>query len=250
MKPAKLEARMRGLEYFHSVRLLPGAWAVVRVDGRGFTRLTANRFEKPHDERFRDLMVATSERLLEELQGVYAYTESDEISVLLAPEWELFDREHEKLVSLSAAVASAGFTAAFGEAAQFDSRIWLGVSEELVVDYFRWRQEDAARSALNGWAYWTLRKAGHTGRAADTALSRRTAEQKKALLAGHGIDYDALPAWQRRGVGLRWEHYQKGGFDPVKKLPTTTTRRRVAFDYELAARDDYAQYLQKMLRER
>jgi tRNA(His) 5'-end guanylyltransferase len=241
---------MRGLEYFHSVRLLPGAWAVVRVDGRGFTRMTLNRFEKPHDERFRDLMVATAERLLEELQGLYAYTESDEVSVLLPPEWSLFDREHEKLVSISAAIASARFTAAFGEVAQFDSRVWLGVNEELVVDYFRWRQEDAARAALNGWAYWSLRRAGRTARAAETALSRRTAEAKKALLAGQGIDYDALPAWQRRGIGLRWERFEKNGYDPIKKRSTTTSRRRVCFDYELPARDDYAQYLLTLTRNR
>lgn len=29
------ENRMRELEYFHNLRLLPGAWVVVRVDGRG-----------------------------------------------------------------------------------------------------------------------------------------------------------------------------------------------------------------------
>ena len=33
-------------------------------------------------------------------------------------------------------------------------------TEQLVVDYFRWRQSDATRCALNGWCYWTLRKAG------------------------------------------------------------------------------------------
>ena len=26
--------RMRELEYFHNLRLLPGAWVLVRVDGR------------------------------------------------------------------------------------------------------------------------------------------------------------------------------------------------------------------------
>jgi tRNA(His) 5'-end guanylyltransferase len=40
MKPDEFEARMRALEYFHSLRLLPGVWTVLRLDGRGFTRLT------------------------------------------------------------------------------------------------------------------------------------------------------------------------------------------------------------------
>src|SRR5690348_14915851 len=110
MKPRDFEARMRALEYFHSVRLLPGAWPVLRLDGRGFTRLTGQRFEKPFDPKFHELMIHTARVLFEELQAVYAYTESDEISLLFRPEWDLFDRELEKAVSVSAGIASAAFT--------------------------------------------------------------------------------------------------------------------------------------------
>jgi tRNA(His) guanylyltransferase len=31
----EFEKRMRELEYFHGLRALPGAWVVIRVDGRG-----------------------------------------------------------------------------------------------------------------------------------------------------------------------------------------------------------------------
>jgi tRNA(His) 5'-end guanylyltransferase len=147
------EARMRRLEYFHSIRLLPGTSAILRVDGRGFSRFTAERFDKPFDARFSDYMVRTAQALLEGLQGVYAYTESDEISVLLRPEWDLFDRELEKAVSIAAGLASATFTYACGEPAHFDGRAWLGARRSLVIDYFRWRQSDATRCALNGWCY-------------------------------------------------------------------------------------------------
>ena len=37
MRPSELDAKMRALEYFHGLRLLPGAWTVLRVDGRGFS---------------------------------------------------------------------------------------------------------------------------------------------------------------------------------------------------------------------
>lgn len=110
MKKPSLEKRMRALEYFHDLRLLPRAWPVVRVDGRSFSRFTDTRFEKPYDETFRDLMLATAKTLLEELHGIYAYTQSDEISVLFPPTWDLFDREVEKIVSVSAGIASAAFT--------------------------------------------------------------------------------------------------------------------------------------------
>ena len=86
MDSADFEARMRRLEYFHGVRTLPGAWVVIRVDGRSFTRLTAARFEKPFDPAFHELMVGTARALLEDLHGLYAYTESDEILDSL-PAW-------------------------------------------------------------------------------------------------------------------------------------------------------------------
>lgn len=61
------EKRMRQLEYFHSLRLLPGAWVVIRVDGRGFSRFTESRFEKPFDLEFHNMMVQTASALLDGL---------------------------------------------------------------------------------------------------------------------------------------------------------------------------------------
>ena len=108
MKPHALEARMRALEYFRAGRLLPHPWVVVRVDGHGFSEFTAPRFAKPLDIKFRDLMTQTAHALLTELHGIYAYTESDEISVLIRPDWNLFDRELEKIVSSTARIARCG----------------------------------------------------------------------------------------------------------------------------------------------
>jgi tRNA(His) 5'-end guanylyltransferase len=247
MQPIELEQRMRALEYFHSLRLLPGAWPIVRVDGRGFTRFTASRFEKPFDPRFRDLMVATARTLLEELQGLCAYTESDEISVLLPPEWDLFDRELEKVVSVSAGIASATFTRACGETAHFDSRVWLGANQELVIDYFHWRQADAARGALNGWCYWTLRKSGKSVAEATGALERRTFAEKNELLFQHGINFNNLPLWQRRGVGLYWEGYTKTGFNPITQQEVLATRRRIKVDEELPMKEEYSRLLRRIL---
>lgn len=46
MSSEDLEERMRAREIFSPARLLPGAWAILRVDGRGFSRFTEGRFEK------------------------------------------------------------------------------------------------------------------------------------------------------------------------------------------------------------
>lgn len=247
MDPDRFESTMRELEYFHGLRILPGAWTVIRVDGKGFSKFTEAHYEKPFDAGFSAMMVQTAQELLVQLGGVYAYTESDEISVLLPREWDRYDREVEKAVSISAGIASATFTLAAGTAAVFDSRVWLGTSSEQVVDYFRWRQADAVRCGLNGWAYWTLRKSGQGVRSATTALHGKSVSEKNELLFERGINFASLPAWQRRGIGLYWERYEKPGFDPLRRAGVTTTRRRIKVDRDLPTRDEYARLIGRFL---
>lgn len=247
MKPDDFEKRLRALEYFHSLRLLPGAWVVVRVDGRGFSRFTETHFEKPFDLAFHTLMVQTARALLEELQGIYAYTESDEISVLFRPDWNLFDREVEKIVSVSAGIASATFTQNSKTLAHFDSRVWLGVDTAQVVDYFRWRQSDAARCALNGWAYWTLRKSGKSASQATKTLNGQTPAFKNDLLFQQGINFNDLPTWQRRGVGLYWEMFDKVGYDPIQQKEVIARRRQIHVEKELPMKEAYGAFIERLL---
>ncbi|MGZ3640544.1 MAG: tRNA(His) guanylyltransferase Thg1 family protein [Ktedonobacterales bacterium] len=243
----EFEKRMRELEYFHQLRALPGAWIVLRLDGRGFSRFTASRFEKPFDSALHSLMAQTAQSLLQELHAIYAYTESDEISVLLGPDYALFDREVEKLVSISASIATATFTLAAQAAVHFDSRMWLGANEQQVADYFRWRMADAERGSLHAWSYWTLRKAGQDVAEATARLQGATIADKNELLFQHGINYNDLPAWQRRGTGLYWQSYEKIGYDPKHEQEVTTQRRRITVDEDLPMKDAYTAFILKLL---
>ncbi|MGE0711936.1 MAG: tRNA(His) guanylyltransferase Thg1 family protein [Planctomycetota bacterium] len=248
MKHAALESRMRDLEYFGETRVLSETWVVVRVDGRGFSRLSEANFEKPFDARFHAAMVAVGEALLGEPRGVYAYTESDELSLLLPRGWRMFGGRVEKIVSVAAGLASAVFSQGCGALAHFDARLWLGPTDEAVIDYFRWRQADALRCSLNGWCYWTLRKAGWTRRAATGALEGRSFAEKGALLAEHGVALGDLPSWQRQGVAIVSETYEKTGFDPRRQEEVRAVRRRLRVERALPVGSDYSAFLREVVR--
>src|SRR5262249_24958282 len=158
-------------------------------------------FEAPFDPRFRDLMVETAEHLMSGcgFNMVYGYTESDEISLLFELEENSFGRKLRKLISILAGEAGARFSLLLGAAASFDCRISQLPSVELLVDYFRWRNEDASRNALNAHCYWLLRKQGRSVREATAKLKGASAAERNELLFQHGVNFNELPLWQKRG---------------------------------------------------
>ncbi len=252
MKFDDLNQKMRVFETVADFCVLPGIFMVARLDGRSFTRLTkeAYQFEAPFDERFRDLMVTTAESLMTcGFRILYAYTESDEISLLFAPDEQLFNRKLRKYNSILAGEASARFSLALGQPAAFDCRISQLPTAGLVVDYFRWRNEDAARNALSAWCYETLRTQGDDPQQPTTRLLKLSTSQKNELLFQYGVNSNDLPSWQKRGVGLFWEEYEKPSFNPVTHQETIACRRRIRIDDELPFRAECEQFIHNLLQQ-
>ncbi|WP_374352335.1 tRNA(His) guanylyltransferase Thg1 family protein [Chitinimonas sp.] len=246
-----LDDRMRVYETAHDVCVMPGVYMVARIDGRGFTRLTKDvyKFEAPYDPRFRDMMVDTVKHLMQcGFNVTYGYTQSDEISLLFHLSEDAFNRKERKWNSILAGEASACFSLQLGGIAAFDSRICQLPSAALVADYFAWRNEDAARNALNAHCYWTLRKRGETPHRAAAMLSRLDVSEKNGLLFSNGVNFNDLPLWQKRGIGFYWETMEKQGFNPKAGIATTALRRQMKVDMALPMREQYRDFVLAMLK--
>lgn len=250
MKFEALDARMRVFETTDDRCVPADVYMVVRLDGRSFTRHTKEvwNFEAPFDVRFRDLMLQTTEHLMcSGFNVVFAYTESDEISLLMHPDEASFGRKARKFISILAGEASAKFSLALGSMACFDARICPLPNKQTVIDYFRWRHEDAHRNALHAHCYWALRKAGISPSAAADRVKGLSIAAKTALLSELSIDFSTLPPWQKRGCALFWETHQQPSLNRKTGEQVLASRRRIKHVLELLEGDDYAAFVASFL---
>ena len=245
----ELDNMMRVYEQSIDQVLLPELYMVARLDGNRFTRLTKEvcHFEAPFDIKFRDMMVETVKALMTYgFRVIYGFTESDEISLLFHPDEDTFGRKVRKYNSILAGVASSAFSLSLGRQAIFDCRMVPLPTLERVQDYFQWRQEDAHRNSLNAHCYWMLRKQGKSVAEATQMLKGQSIAYKNELLFQNGINYDELPSWQKRGIGIYWETYEKKGFNPITGKEETAERRALKVDFELPLREDYSDLIKRL----
>jgi len=250
VKLSELDKKMRQFETSSDLCVLPEIYMVARIDGRNFTRLTkeTHDFKAPYDERFRDMMVETVKHLMNcGFKIVYAFTESDEISLLFDLNEDIFSRKIRKLNSILAGEASAKFSLLLQDLGVFDCRICQLPNKELVIDYFRWRNEDAHRNALNSHCYWSLRNEGLSPVEAQNQISGISNADKNELLFQKGINFNEIDNWQKRGIGFYWEEYEKTGENPKTGKPVTTTRKRIKVDMNLKMKDDYSKFVDSFL---
>jgi len=250
MKFNELDKKMRIYETAHDHKVLPGLYIVARIDGRCFTTLTKDKhkFEVPYDVNFRDMMIQTVQHLMQcGFNILYGYTQSDEISLLFSLDENAFERKERKLNSVLAGEASAKFSLLLGDIGVFDSRICQLPNQQLVIDYFRWRNEDAHRNALNAHCYWSLRREGLSPDQSAATFTHMSVAQKNEFLFQKGINFNDLPNWQKRGMGVYWESYQKYGTNPITGDAVKANRNRLKTDFDLPMKDQYSSFISNML---
>lgn len=179
--------RMKDYENVSRLKFTKKSPVIIRLDGKAFHTFTRG-FERPFDTIFMKSMQETCKFLCSNIMGCkLAYTQSDEISLLLvdyesneSQQW--FDNNIQKMVSVSASMATLAFNKAFQSVvnerltiskelcknntgntekayekfdaylrkmntALFDSRAFVLPKEE-VCNYFIWRQQDATRNSI------------------------------------------------------------------------------------------------------
>ncbi|CAK7224154.1 tRNA-His guanylyltransferase [Sporothrix eucalyptigena] len=199
--------------------LLPNTWIVVRIDGRGFTKLCAKYgFEKPNDKRALDLMNTAAKAVMADLPDiVLAYGVSDEYSFVFHKTCQLFERRASKLVStvvstftafylhLWPTVFSGGLVDDVPLTAPllptFDGRAVCYPSVQNLRDYLSWRQVDCHINNLYNTTFWALVQKGGMDSVEATELLKGTfsADKNEILFKRFQINYNNEPEMFKKG---------------------------------------------------
>lgn len=193
--------RMKAHEHVTRAVLPRRTYTICRVDGRAFHSLLRDA-EKPFDQEVIAAMGAVAEALCGEMSGaVFAYTQSDECSVLLtdfsAPGTQpWFNGVVQKMTSIAASTATAAFNDAYSKSAgrkfaTFDARVFTIPDPVEVANYFLWRQRDAVRNSISMAAQ---------ARFSHKRLHKVNTDQMQELLWSEaGINWNDYPAACKRG---------------------------------------------------
>ncbi|KAJ0167248.1 tRNA(His) guanylyltransferase [Colletotrichum tanaceti] len=208
--------------------LLPNTWIVVRVDGRGFTKLCAKYgFEKPNDKRALDLMNAAARVVVTELPDItVAYGVSDEYSFVFHKSCTLFERRASKIVSTVVSTFTANYvhlwstfftdTPLSPPLPSFDGRAVCYPAVMNLRDYMSWRQVDSQIyfpfvfrhwltfqghiNNLYNTTFWTLIKLGGLdNREAEKLLAASPLPPLTSTQGTFKINYNNEPEMYKKG---------------------------------------------------
>lgn len=208
MDKTSLGDRMKGYEAVSQDILMKRTPVIIRVDGKSFHTFT-KRYCKDGDP-FSDSMLMSmtlaATHMTHFIQGaVLAYVQSDEISFLLR-DWDSFETQQwfggkiQKIVSVSAAMASTGFYAGIEmhhhddpiclqHRPVFDSRVF-NIPMEEVTNYFVWRQKDTIRNSVNMYAQHFF---------SHKQLQGKKIDDVKNMLVINDTPWETLPLINQRG---------------------------------------------------
>ncbi|KAL8795879.1 MAG: hypothetical protein Q9195_001759 [Heterodermia aff. obscurata] len=211
--------------------LLPNTYIVVRIDGRGFHKLSSKyNFDKPNDGRALGLMNAAAVAVLEELPEIrLAYGISDEYSFVFDRPCKLFERRESKILTTVVSTFTAHYVNMWPSymtgkpltppLPSFDGRAVAYPSLQNLRDYMSWRQLIEATGHINNLyntAFWTLVQLGNMSTTQAEAELKGTlaADKNEILFSRFQINYNNEPGMFKKGsVIYREDNHEHGSAD-------------------------------------
>jgi tRNA(His) 5'-end guanylyltransferase len=241
MDKTSIGDRMKNYEAATDTRLMPRLPVIVRLDGKKFSTFTKN-MKRPFDDDFRQAMVNTAKFLVSKTDAKIAYTQSDEITLVMYAENEksgsiIFDARVQKICSTFAGMASTYFLMEvmkrwpekidkfleevmkgwdgitnMGNLPIFDCRIFAVPTKIEAYNAVLWREQDATKNSI------TMVAQSHYSHKQLKGVSGK--EKQAMLLEEKGINWNNFTAAQKRGVYIRKEKYEvKLEQDKLDKIP-------------------------------
>ena len=208
---SKLEDRM--LEYRRSTdyRLQKDLPVLVMIDGRGFSKLIKNKYKKPFDPDFIDLMNKTAEYCIGKIQCCkIAYVQSDEISFFIDSRKEesnpFFEYRLCKLLSIIPSMATGIFNKLRlqkdlnAPLCEFDCKVWNVPTNNDVFAWFLYRQNDCTRNSKS--------QAAQSYLSHNELLGLNTDEQIEKLKLIKGVDWNEYEDGMKYGRFV-WKEYRE-----------------------------------------
>ncbi len=246
---------MKDHEIYSDYKVPKGSQIILRLDGRNFHNLSRKLdLKKPYDDNFIKSMVDVGVNIFKEFSPSFIYTFSDEINILLS---EIpFSGRIEKLNSVFASFASSALTLSlnnyfkdfiinncnsnsnndFFSIISFDSRI-IPIANEEIVNYFRWRQDEAWRNCINSYGYWSLKMEFPT-KIAVNKLKKLKSSDIHDLLFKKGINLNDVPNYQKRGIAIYKKKKLINGINPKTKSKESSFRKFLFIDKKLSMFDE------------
>jgi tRNA(His) 5'-end guanylyltransferase len=247
--------RMKSYEDAYRQRLPIRMPVIIRLDGRSFHTYT-KKCKRPLDQGLVDVMNLTAIELCTQIQGVQiAYVQSDEISLLLKNYSDLntqawFDNNIQKMVSVSASIAGATFTAnSFRiwtsgfpsfldiKPATFDSRAFI-VPKEEVCNAFLWRQLDATRNSIQ-----MLARSLYSHK----DCNNKNTSQLQDLCFKKGINWNDCPTSQKRGRCIVKKQSAKEAINKHTGQTITALRSEWVIDNEIPIFSKDREYINRLV---
>lgn len=235
-------------------KILPNSYVLVMVDGRGFSKLIKNKFEKPFDDKFIYMMNESAKYVCENVCGCkFAYTQSDEASFVLTD----FDNDKTdsfykyRLCKMNSIIASL-MTSKFNQLmtleimntpasdtdkiemiknmklAQFDCKTWSVPCYNDAFAWFLYRQIDCVRNSKSAVAQYCC---------SPNELKNKNTDEQIALAKERGFDWVTIDQGKKYGRFIYRKEINTGKDDVMRNkwfvqsaFPLMGVGGREAFD--------------------